>query len=258
MTTLHIVPVGLSIRDWLGCSDFEAFGAANPNPQAQEYALARISDERNPLQAEREKGPSAELDSLDCKGLTAKDPILFLASDTEQGVRAAQILTRATDRLSSPVTRVDDNWTMSMVKPSATSILRCSNLNPKDASLFKDGVCSMARVLCGVLTALDEKIGHVHVHLSGGFKATIVFLLPIVEIVGSLAVPEVEASVLWESSATPIPVPLRRIDQATLEEELNQGQSNKSQFGAGYLHDDSGDLTLLGRCLRDNLFPVNR
>lgn len=257
MTNLHVVPVGLSIVNELGRRQFDVLRVQPPQEMARSPKVRRMAEAADRRADGGDPGPSVEVDSLRAEGLQPADNLLLLASDTDDGEAAAKLVSVLLGRTTFTLCHSAQDWRIG--DGPQTTIIRCQDLDPSDACTFRQGVASLIAALCLIPDRVSaDSTEDVVIHLGGGFKATLPFLLPIVEIIANRCEPRVRASVLWERSNRPIDVPLRSVNFDDLREEISLARAQnlpagRALFGNGFLHDGYGQLTVLGRALKTGL-----
>jgi CRISPR-associated protein (Cas_APE2256) len=249
MTTWHIVPTGISILQ------------KYDDQQKRDNLLNKLDNPalRQILHDKYLPGPadlSAEREGLEAPNLD-QDRIIFLASDTPDGLLAARfnaLIWAANFEVASFGT---------VIPNEPIVVLTIQDLKPADAVKFDDGMTNLARFF----RELERRVKHpeqVVVHLSGGFKATIPYLIKLAELVQSKfgqrpEPPELQAKIRWVGAAKPLPVPLQRVDLGHLWRELygKAPQGERSLFGHGYLYDgtDRKQPTELGKVVKSFLDP---
>ncbi|HLH83677.1 MAG TPA: hypothetical protein VKV38_10465 [Trebonia sp.] len=227
MTTVYVVPCGISVFDELGtkmpvggspvrafthavtngnclagvCLDdgeaVTAKWAARAAARAEAAGLARVAPKR--LSAETHSLATR----LRSRPLAPGEHVLLLASDTPLGVSAAfcvgQYLAGAGSGqvayISSPRT-ADDPFQLAVTRVPVT-VVRVRGLKP-DADL------STAAIGIGkVLRAAGDAGGRVEVHLTGGYKATLLHTLAMSEVLHSMWPGRVSAWNVFEDVADP-------------------------------------------------------
>jgi hypothetical protein len=165
-----------------------------------------LSAETNTLAASSRTGRLRDL-------LERGDQIVLLASDTDRGIAAALYVAQHIAGTSlpdvayvkTPEQLQDDNMHAALL-PGTLTVVRISGLNPWQASSgFIDAVASTGLVLRAAFDVGDD----LQVHLTGGFKATLLHTLAMTEVLYSLAPDRV-------ADAEVVPIGLRKFDQQTI------------------------------------------
>jgi hypothetical protein len=190
--------------------------ADNATALADEARLLRwdpraLSAETNGLAASSGLGRLREL-------LDRRDRVLLLASDTGRGVAAALYVAQhiagpALPRvayLTTPDELTDTPLPIELA-PGTLTVVRLRGLNPRLAQgRFVEAVAGIGRLLRAALNTGDD----VEVHLTGGFKVTLLHTLAMTEVLYSLAEDRVRACYVFEDSddphATVTPIGMRR------------------------------------------------
>ncbi len=150
------------------------------------------------------------------------DTLVVLASDTDQGVAAALYLAQfiAGPELTDVVyvssrAHPASKPIMPVFRPGTLTVLRLRGLDPmQSGSAFKEAVADIGLALRAAFD-LGEKL---EVHLSGGFKATLLHTLSMTELLYSLDPGRVRALNLFEGTDAITPIGMRRFDQAYCDE----------------------------------------
>jgi hypothetical protein len=227
VSTVFVVPCGLSVLDQLGSklprggshvrqfvdavqkgawlrgtdlADDQAVTAAWSNRAAQKADAAGLSDVPH-------KRLSAETHSLATR-VTAGSPrpgerILLLSSDTPAGVSAAFCVARRLaggpdadiSYTSTPGQR--DGVFVIPDPRAAVSVVRVRELRPAGAAALSAAVAGIGKVL---RSAWDTGSA-VKVHLTGGFKATLLHTLVMTEVLHSMTPNRVSALYVFEDAA---------------------------------------------------------
>ncbi len=154
--------------------------------------------------------------------LDQQDRLLVLASDTDSGVAAALYLAQhiagpdltdvvyqssRADQASKPVPPV--------LRPGTVTVFRLRGLDPVQSdSAFTNAVADTGVALRAAFD-VGEKL---EVHLSGGFKATLLHTLTMTELLYSLDPGRVRALNLFEGTKTITPIGMRRFDEEYCKE----------------------------------------
>ena len=241
--TLHVVPVGISI---LASKLLDPALRRKVDEGEWETVVPQLRDHvrhRHPTRADVVPGPSAEVDSLRDLGIKPDDRLLLLASDTDTGVRAAELVARVAPARAAPpaVVTTRDAWT-----DQVCVVARVPMLRPDDRATFPTGLANMAGFI-GLIPHKTRDREVVHVHLSGGFKAVLVHLVALTEVLAGMLPGQVHASILWDHGLERLDVPLRRVNIEALRNELMSDWTT-NVYGSGYLH-TNGRLTELGHAV---------
>ncbi len=202
--------------------------------------------------------------------------VLLLASDTRAGIAAAFCvathLAGGRERIAYLSTPAHDAPTLGATPAGGTvTVIRVRQLRPQHADLVE-----AAAGIGKVLRAAHDLGAPVEVHLTGGFKATLLHTLAMTELLYSMAPRQVSAWYVFEDvvdagvGAAPIPIGLRHFPDAyqrDMRRELtavdghqypgsetfkgvawneDSGRPELNAFGHGYLAVLSRPVTLLG------------
>ncbi|SNQ49707.1 conserved hypothetical protein [Frankia canadensis] len=234
--TVHVLPCGTSIlrnlqppfdaagplraqvRDLTDWARRELAAAGRADPRAWAAALDdAIADVRGPLRAAQNPvALSAELAGLD-RHVTRPadtDRIVLLASDTADGVLSAILvgvaLNRPIDYYPAPVRNNTDRPCPVLTDPVRlpVDLIRIEGLLPDSTARFEGAMAQLGSAMAWA-ARLDRSAPLV-IHLSGGYKATIPYLVTLTEYLAK-AWPPVEAWCLHEGddANNPDPQPLR-------------------------------------------------
>jgi hypothetical protein len=197
-----------------------------------EYAARYTADAR--LARWEPRALSAETNSLAAssrlgrlRGLLDRDDrVVLLASDTASGVAAALCVAQHVAGpkmpdaayVSTPETLTDSPWRPELTGGMLT-IVRLRGLDPRHAGGgFTDAVAGIGQALRASFDVGEP----LEVHLTGGFKATLLHTLAMTEVLYSLAPGRVTACYMFEDTdrpdATTTPIGLRRFDQAMCDD----------------------------------------
>lgn len=187
------------------------------------------------------------------------DIVLVLASDTDRGVASALYVAQyiagldlaGVTYLSAPQQVTAGPLDMRLTEGTLT-VLRVRGLNPKQApGGFIDAVAGIGRALRVAFDVGDE----LEVHLTGGFKATLLHTMAMTEVLYSLAPDRVRAVYLFEDAdAAIMPIGLRRFSREECHDmrlELSAVRDSRRHLGArtfkGIAWDDGdGKLNAFG------------
>lgn len=177
---------------------------------------------------------SAETHSLIASGRAGRlrevldrgDRVVLLASDTAPGVAAALCVAQhvADPELpdvawvTTPEAMSDKPLSTGLARGTLT-IVRLRGLDPRHAQGgFIDAVAGIGQVLRAAFDVGES----LEIHLTGGFKATLLHTLAMSEVLYSLAPGRVTACYMFEDTDRPdaatTPIGLRRLDQASCDE----------------------------------------
>lgn len=227
----HLVPVGLSILEKM-------------NEEQLKLLPVRLGRDRTGLHQEMWAASvaavSAERASL-AEAFWLAQPgterVLFLASDTDRGKCAAQLNALALAASFEETTSAQPTFYSS----GSPLVVVIEDLNPKNDERFRLGMANLARALSTV--ANDAENGdQVVVHLSGGYKATIPYMVVLTEILSAVlsekGVYDLRALIRWEGTEGHLDVPLRQVDLAQLRRELGGDLPDGAhdQYGDGFLY----------------------
>ncbi len=151
--------------------------------------------------------------------LDGSNRVLVLASDTGRGVASALYLAQRLAGLdlgdvsyaSSPEQLSSAPLDLSL-QPGTLTVLRLRGLDPRHAAGgFIDAIASIGQALRAAFD-LGERM---EVHLSGGFKATLLYVLAMTELLHSIGPERVSARYLFEDSDSEImKIGMRQFSQA--------------------------------------------
>lgn len=228
MTTVYVVPCGISVLEQLGKNKKKLPGgshvtaftraidsgtwlsgvdlndkqavptawSAKVAPKAENAGLTKVAA----------KWLSAESHSLATRithgQLTPDQYVLLLASDTKNGLTAAfcvaQYLTGAASGLigyTSTPQAADDSWDVKIARDPVT-VVRVRGLKPSGTNF------NLAALGIGkTLRTAGDLGGEVEVHLTGGFKATLLHTMAMTEVLYSMAPKRVSAWNVFEDLA---------------------------------------------------------
>jgi hypothetical protein len=247
VTRWHLIPVGLSILD----------------KRPAQARLLRTVAGFDPGELHRQLWPlpagevSAERASLHEVGYAsgAEQMVVLCASDTTEGMLAGELNAAAIAPTYSKAGSATPMW---WCQPSPI-VMRVDQLDPLDDELFRAGMAHLAEVFARVALEVGDDDAVV-VHLSGGYKATLPYLVVLTEILraalgdrghrGSF-----QAVIRWEHTQGRLAVPLRHIDLAGLHAELDGSLDRQHPlYGDGFLYEGNyrgpppeDRLTALGR-----------
>ncbi|MGH3403008.1 MAG: hypothetical protein ACRDRJ_10985 [Streptosporangiaceae bacterium] len=186
------------------------------------------------------------------------DRVLVLASDTSRGVAAALYVAQHIAGTALPdvayLTTPDglpDTPLPLRLDPGTLTIVRLRGLDPRGK--FVEAVAGIGRLL----RAAADTGGAVEVHLTGGFKATLLHTLAMTEVLYSLAADRVRACYVFEDSddphATVTSIGMRRFDQVDTDDMrrelkgIRDGDRNKgARTFEGLAWTESGGLNAFG------------
>lgn len=297
--TIHLISVGKSILDFLGdphgiVDDAQAdrITAADPGDPFGGVTAIETDDRirdcltgQDPARADRltqlstqvtpSRWParvSAELSTFATvgqirTGLPPGDVAVLLTSDTSAGLNAAlwNGLALTGGDLDKVRYRPDPGGTTSFAPSRGCAVIcRVPGLDAGNSSGFTQAM--------GYLGSLGRSLlDHVHndgeefaFYLSGGFKATIPYLIGLAEGVRSLTRAPVRAWVLHDTTDTRIELPLRRLSKPVVNRELTSFNGGVSTVKPetnqldGYAYEQVGrgwELTAFGAGLR-NLYGL--
>lgn len=287
--TVYVVPCGVSIIDGLaakkdkgppnvkpgrlakGAEDLGRGVLARPDQEVAGWwakqAAAETSDAM--LASWDPRVLSAETSTLAGSGglgrlrelLDRQDRVLLLASDTARGVAAALCVAQHIAGMALPGVAylttpegLADSPLGADLGPGTLTIARLRGLDPQHAQGgFIDAVAGIGRALRAALDVGDA----VEVHLTGGFKATLLHTLAMTEVLYSLAPDRVTACYMFEDAGKPdakaTPIGLRRFSKEScdgMRAELAGIRDGKRHLGArtfeGLAWTDSGGLNAFG------------
>jgi hypothetical protein len=170
------------------------------------------------------------------------DRIVLLGSDTDSGIAAALYVAQHIAGISlsgvaylTTPELLDGEKMHAALSPGTLTVVRLSGLNPKQASTgFINAVASTGLVLRAAFDVGEA----LEVHLTGGFKATLLHTLAMTEVLYSLAPDRVKACYMFDDAdadAAIVPIGMRRFDQITCEKmryELTTVRDRKPPQGA--------------------------
>ena len=191
---------------------------------------------------------SAERKSLELAGFDpCTDKVVFAVSDTPAGVLAGHLNAVA---LGLDPVYVDEPPPAAVGGSAAgCTVLRIRSLNPTGNLVMWDALGDLARAL--VWATRIEGVDELAVNLTGGFKATIPFVIGIVEALPPT--PVHSAYCLFEGSLAVISLPLRAIggDLGGDLQALSEGRQPSQRYeGWAYeVSDGAWKLTKLGEVL---------
>lgn len=226
---------------------------------------------------------SAEITSLQARtdqtSVSTDDMVVLLSSDTASGLLAAWW--NAAHMLRGDFSRLTYLDTPNRVLPmpprdGRVVITRIPGLNMRIPAGRGPAMRVLGDVARQVLACLDDG-ERVDLHLSGGYKATMLYLVGIAEAMRSVKLPtgrfaEISAFVVHEDSIDKpgdtnrlIELPLRRIDPASLRDELAAAAAGRQPAGnqlEGYAYNvhstpaGTVELTPFGEGFRTLLGPT--
>jgi len=173
--------------------------------------------------------------------LECGDRVVLLASDTERGVAAALYVAQHLAGLSLPevayLTTPSElhygKWHVPLL-PGTLTLARLSGLNPRHASTgFINAVAGTGLVLRAAFDVGEP----LEVHLTGGYKATLLHTLAMTEVLYSLAPGRVKACYMFDDAdptAEIVPIGLRRFSpplQNAMRDELTAARDGKLPLG---------------------------
>ncbi|HEX6076906.1 MAG TPA: hypothetical protein VFZ32_16810 [Micromonosporaceae bacterium] len=290
--TVHVVPCGVSIFDGLTRRRDSARGA-DPTELCDQAAswgqrarqlpdrevigswtrdLDRAVDEAN--LADWGPGVSAETSTLVARagtstatnlGLILDDghAVVLLASDTARGLAAAMavgylVTAGASDRIDylTAVGKLADNHIN--VRPGRVCVARIASLDPRVRHGFRAATAGIGRVLRAAHDAATAANTDLKVHLTGGYKATLLPVLVMTEVLRSLGNATTTAWYLPDDedpsgSSEAVEIPLRHFPPEHLElmrEELTAVDKGDSPGGASMLQGVAWDI-------QDDRFRLN-
>jgi len=171
---------------------------------------------------------SAELDTFDKATrlrarLTTGNTAVLVTSDTAQGLVSALWNALALTGGDAKRVRYLPTLPESFRKLRGTAMIaRVPRLDARNADDFRAAMGYLGELGRGLLTSVLRKGGdeNIRFYLSGGFKATIPYLIGLAEGMRSRTRAEVTACVLHEATDAVIELPLRRIDEGVIFGEL--------------------------------------
>jgi hypothetical protein len=208
--------------------------------------------------------------------------VVLLASDTDRGLAAAMavghlVSAGATDRIDylTAVGKHTDNHID--VRQGRVCVARIASLDPRVRHGFRAATAGIGRVLRAAHGAAKELDTDLKVHLTGGYKATLLPILVMTEVLRSLDTASTTARYLPDDedpSGSPdaVEIPLRRFPPQHLEQmrkELTAVDRGRSPGGASmfegsawYITDDgfrlngygTGYLAVLGEPIASPLY----
>ena len=275
---LHIVPVGLSIITNLDGTTSKAIRAnpatyLNDRVELRKIVAAQQTKLKRAPGSHAEKSVSAEIASLTYNGESrAYDPypnaghnVLFLASKSPDssgpGELAAMMNLMALELagLNLPPDYIPerDAPCSDGVLPLPAGIVAVPGLEPASGNDFKQtGIANIAGLMAKVVSKLNEERGAAAVfHLSGGFGATIPFLVFFAELLQAAVRSKatVRAQMIWEKADVTVDIPLRPYNLEHLRAELNK--KGDGQYGDGYLARGK-EFTALGTAVDEFLREI--
>ncbi len=197
---------------------------------------------------------SSGLGRLHGRLLDRGDRVLVLASDTSRGVAAALYVAQhiagtalsGVTYLTTPEGLTDTPLPLRL-DPGTLTVARLRGLDPRSQGKFIEAVAGIGRLLRAAFDIGEE----MEVHLTGGFKATLLHTLAMTEVLYSLADDRVRACYVFEDSddphATATPIGMRRFDVADTDDmrgELTGIRDKERNKGARTLN--KGARTLEG------------
>jgi len=209
---------------------------------------------------------SAELDTFDKATrlrarLTTGNTAVLITSDTAQGLVSA--LWNALVLTGGDAKRVNylPELPGSLQGMRGTAVIaRVPQLDARNADDFRAAMGYLGELGRKLLRDVHQECENIRFYLSGGFKATIPYLIGLAEGMRSCAPGEVTACVLHEATEATIELPLRRLFPGTVREELKPfraGNVSNSEPGGlleGYAYEKTSDgrweLTAFGAGLR--------
>jgi hypothetical protein len=216
---------------WWAAHSADAAAAARltawqPRVLSAETSTLAASSGLNPLRGLLERG----------------DRIVLLGSDTEGGIAAALYVAQHIAGTSLPGVaylktpeQLHGEGMHAAVSPGTLTVVRLSGLNPWHASSgFINAVASTGLVLRAAFDVGEA----LEVHLTGGFKATLLHTLAMTEVLYSLAPDRVKACYMFDDAdadAAIVPIGMRRFDQETCKQmryELTTVRDGKPPQGA--------------------------
>ncbi|MEY9214318.1 hypothetical protein NI17_020405 [Thermobifida halotolerans] len=255
-------------------------GAADDSPERQEFQ--ELAGRVGAQKWIRYRGVSAELDTVRAVvggALPADDAVFLIASDTDDGVAAAVwtaiALADGDTRRVRYLPAVDEDTRLGDSVAGRVHVVRMPGLDAADSDrAFREPMRTMGR-LGRLLTAPPESalgrlkrlVGQreeICFHLSGGYKATLPYLVALAEWLRSLG-EEASAWVLHETSERAFRMPLRRLHADWVRRELQgfhggkRAKAPETDFLEGYAYEREGDggarLTAFGEGMRE-LFGI--
>ncbi|MFN2497424.1 MAG: hypothetical protein ABR608_16220 [Pseudonocardiaceae bacterium] len=274
MLIVHLVPVGLSLLDHVELPDppvaaRDALRHAAPGPR-HELDWDRLGPAGMPQLATTDPLMAAEWTSIR-SSLTGPryasvdgEAYVFLATDTDQGLRAATLLTQPYQRSTVPYSTVrylDEPLAAGrpMLEPGDVSVCRIPDLDlgtltPTSTTWRSLGV--VGRMVADTATQTARGEWHVIVHLSGGYKAMIPYLMVLAEAVHSRLRdaapnaadrPSIRAVLTHESDPDRvIDVPVRAVEGDLLADVKKVANAARPSGDGGYVVNAGVGEDLLG------------
>lgn len=163
--------------------------------------------------------------------LDRDDRVVLLASDTGQGIVAALCVAfmmaggdmRRMDFVSTPSSDAEAETFAGRLHPRKVTVVRVTGLGPSDGGL-RVAVAGIGRVLRCVFDLIER----LEIHLTGGFKATLLHTLAMSEVVHSLSpatktegpTGPVDWTTAWylfdDKDASPVQIGLRRFSRGAV------------------------------------------
>lgn len=256
-------------------------GSAADSPERDE--LQEIADRINVGEWIRYRGVSAELDTLRQAAIeissakkkeeflpSRKDTVFLLATDTDKGIAAAWwnaiALANGDIRRIRYLSDLDENARLDKTAIGCIHILRIPGLDAFSSDqAFREPMKIMGRLgrlLVAPPESMLEKVKRIiqpreeiRFYLSGGYKATIPYLVALAEWVRSLG-EDVSAWIMHETSRKPFQLPLRRLEVRQVRHELKpfykdgKTKNLETNFFEGYAYEIRGKeyrLTAFGQ-----------
>ena len=291
--TIHVISVGKSILDFLQDPYSKAeeeladqIAAAAPkvldlagktsSGEVSETLSSWLGDEVSPRleelveQLAPDQWPaaaSAELDTFDKAArlrprLTSGSTAVLIASDTAQGLVSALWNALALTGGNAKRVRYLPELSPSFQGLRGTAMIaRIPRLDARNADDFRAAMGYLGELGYRLLDQVHRKSEKVRFYLSGGFKATIPYLIGLAEGMRSCDQVDVTACVLHEATEATIELPLRRLYRETVEDELepfafSDVSDIKPKIGVleGYAYEKTADgrweLTAFGAGLK--------
>ncbi len=183
--------------------------------------------------------------------LDRDDTVLVLGSDTDLGVASALHLAQHVAGLDLAGVRylstAEQTTSASLdvaLSPGTLTVVRIRGLDPRHASGgFVDAVAGIGQAL----RAAFKAGGDLEVHLTGGFKATLLYTMAMTELLYSLAPDRVRACYLFEGEdAVLTEIGLRRFS----DEECRDMRDELLAIGAGGQHPGARTFETIARDAR--------
>ena len=254
----------------------DAFGLESGFDAPLHNALASFKELSQDVQAKRwasVPGLSAELDTVrthDPMMVKDEDLTILLSSDTEDGracaVWTAIALARGDVERVLYLHGIDQHTRLTRPEHGRIIVLCLKGLDAQQDAEFiqaTEGLGYLARLLIGNrVHRIEPLLKHqekVHFHLTGGYRATVPYLIATVEWLRSLS-RDAQAHILPENAEKTVHIPLRRMDPRQVGLEL-AGFNERAEAPAvperalleGYAYERSGkgaELTVFGRGMR--------